>query len=679
MMEENPPVNDTRPRKGIFLSLRAKLLASFAALLGLMFATTLLIQLFGIPFSGYSGIYHQVKDENARTLSLGADMAKDRLISWFDERKGDSVVLAENPAIIKATEKLGHFMDRSGKKAGANLAAYRKFPEYADIELWLRLLMAAYSPYESIKIADAATKRIMVSTSLNEVGLPVPFDALITVPIGTGEQYTKMIQDADKRYWIYIAYPIRSTSDGKPIAVTILKIRAEEAITPTLKIARLVGEGAEVLFADKDLNIFAAMSAKDADGKPVVQAIARAAPHLPISLATMGQEGIKTVIDYRGVGVLASYRHIPISKQETWGFVIKRRTADIYAETTYLIIYFVGIYLLLAVLFLWVAAGIARNLAHPIETLAHLAHRVGQGESTVRAPAFDGEPGVLADNFNTMLTNIEANTGRLQNEIEEHKLTVTQLREAEERARIIMEELRHRTEQLERSNKELEQFAYVSSHDLQEPLRTITSYVQLLDKRYKSHLDEKADQYINFVTDAARRMQTLINDLLNFSRVGSRGKPFAPVRTDDLVDSLIASQKIQNPDATITRDKLPDIIADEIQMMQVFQNLIVNAVKFHGAAPSLIHVGAAEDDKEWKFYVKDNGIGIDPKYFEKIFIVFQRLHTVREYAGTGIGLALVKKVVERHGGRIWVESKYGHGATFRFTINKEHKPEGNPT
>jgi len=680
MTMENAPANDTRPRRGVLHSFRAKLLLSFGAMLGLMLVGTLLIQLFGIPFSSYGGIYHQMQRENERILSLGVDMAKERLVSWFNERKGDSLTLAEGAMTKSDTERLCRFMKGSGKKEGVNLSALKKLPEYTNLEQKIRLSVAAYSVYESIKIADATTKRIMVSTSPGEVGLPVPFDALITAPIATGEHYMDTIQDADKRYWIYIARAIYSASGGKPIAVAIFRAPAEDAIAPILGIARKLGAGAEVVFADKHLTIFAAMSAGDTDVKTIARTIATAAPELPIALGAKGEEGIKTVIDYRGIEVLAAYRHIPISRQESWGLVIKRRTADVNAAITAMATYLVGLYLILAAVSLWIAAGIAKNLASPIETLAQLARRVGRGEVNVRSPAFDGEPGIMAENFNTMLANIEENTRKLQNEIEGHKLSLSHLREAEVHNRRIMGQLQRKTEMLERSNKELEQFAYVSSHDLQEPLRTITSFVQLLEKQYKSRLDGKADTYINFVTDAARRMQTLINDLLNFSRVGSRGKPFAPVRIGEMVDHIIALRKIQNPDATITRDTLPDIIADEMQMMQTFQNIIGNAIKFHGAEPPRIHVSATEDEKEWTFRVRDNGIGIDPKYFEKIFVVFQRLHTQSEYAGTGIGLALVKKVVERHGGGVWVESEAGKGSTFRFTISKElYKPEGSAT
>lgn len=664
------------PGTGVGRSFRARLVFSFGAVLALVLGVTLLIQLFGVPSTGHVGIYRQTMDENSRTLSLAADMSKDLLMNWFNERKGDALVLAESSAMGTETIRLRRLMKASGKKGGVDPAALRKLPEYAESEQKMLLRMTAYSAYESIKIADAATGKIMVSTRPGEVGLPVSYGALITGPVETGEPRLEMIQDADKKYWIYLAYPIRAGQGGKPVAVAILKARAEEAIAPVLGIAHRLGEGAEVIFADKGLTIFAAMSAGKAGAKPVTHAIAQAPPTTPVGLAVMGEEGATVTNDYRGVEVLAAYRHIPISRQEKWGLAIKRKTADIHSATTRMVAYTIGLYFTLAALFLLAAFGMAKNLSRPIETLARLARRAGTGEAGVRSPAFDGEAGILAENFNAMLGNIEENTRKLNDEIEERKRTETHLRESEEALRAAMEELRRKTGQLERSNKELEQFAYVSSHDLQEPLRTITSYVRLLEKRYKSRLDDNANVYIDFVTDAARRMQNLINDLLNFSRIGSRAKPFGPVRTEDVVESVMASLKMHNPGAAITRDGLPDIVGDEMQIMQVFQNLIGNAVKFHGATPPTVHIGAMEDDEQWTFWVKDKGIGIDPGHFERIFVIFQRLHTRTEYDGTGIGLALVKKVVERHGGRIWVESEPGKGSTFFFTISKKPQFDG---
>ncbi len=230
-----------------------------------------------------------------------------------------------------------------------------------------------------------------------------------------------------------------------------------------------------------------------------------------------------------------------------------------------------------------------------------------------------------------------------------------------------------RTDELARSNRELEQFAYVASHDLQEPLRMVSSYTQLLARRYKGKLDQDADEFIAFAVDGANRMQRLINDLLTFSRVSTRGQPF--VATDfnavlrDVLDNLQIA--IQESGATVTHDELPTLLADATQIGQLLQNLIGNAIKFHGAAPPLIHIGAQARDGEWLLSVSDNGIGIAPEFFERIFIIFQRLNAREAYPGTGIGLAVCKRIVERHSGRIWLESEPGKGSVFWVALPKE--------
>jgi Na+/proline symporter/signal transduction histidine kinase len=225
-------------------------------------------------------------------------------------------------------------------------------------------------------------------------------------------------------------------------------------------------------------------------------------------------------------------------------------------------------------------------------------------------------------------------------------------------------------EELARSNAELEQFAYVASHDLQEPLRMVASYVQLLERRYKNQLDKDADDFIGFAVDGAKRMQSLINDLLAYARIGTRGKPFATVDSDKVARAGAANLQaaIEESGAQIIYESLPTLQADATQLAQLFQNLIGNAIKFRQAAPPVVRVSAKRQDGDWFFSVEDNGIGIDAQYFEHVFRLFQRLHTRTAYPGTGIGLALCKKIVERHGGHIWVESKVGQGSTFHFTI-----------
>ena len=241
-------------------------------------------------------------------------------------------------------------------------------------------------------------------------------------------------------------------------------------------------------------------------------------------------------------------------------------------------------------------------------------------------------------------------------------IDITERRQAEE-------ELKQMVGQISRSNTELEQFAYVVSHDLQEPLRMVASYTQLLAKRYQDKLDADANDFIAYAVDGAERMRVLLNDLLDYSRVGTRGKPFKPTDCEKVLHQALINLKvaIEESGALVTHDYLPTLIADEGQLTQLFQNLVGNAVKFCNQEPR-IHVSAETKSNAWLFSVRDNGIGIDPQHGQRIFEMFKRLHTREEYPGTGMGLAICKKIVERHGGHIWVQSQLEQGSTFYFTI-----------
>jgi PAS domain S-box-containing protein len=259
----------------------------------------------------------------------------------------------------------------------------------------------------------------------------------------------------------------------------------------------------------------------------------------------------------------------------------------------------------------------------------------------------------------------------------ERRIYTAVLRDVTER-RAAAEALERQTQELARSNAELEQFAYVASHDLQEPLRMVASYTQLLARRYQGQLDDDAEEFIGFAVDGVTRMQALINDLLAYSRVGTRGGEFRPVPLDDVLEKVIATLRpsMDELGAVVTHDPLPVAVGDPGQLHQLFQNLLQNAIKFQrrDVRPE-VRVGVMERPGEWEIAVRDNGIGIADEFRDRIFVIFQRLHNRTEYPGTGIGLAICKKIVERHGGHIWVESSPGEGSTFHFTLPKDGQDE----
>ena len=244
-------------------------------------------------------------------------------------------------------------------------------------------------------------------------------------------------------------------------------------------------------------------------------------------------------------------------------------------------------------------------------------------------------------------------------------------REVEVR-RVAEEELGHKARELSRSNEELEQFAYVASHDLQEPLRMISSFSQLLVKQYGGALDDTADEYFGYVVEGASRMQALIHDLLAFSRVNTHGNTFRTTQCGRVLKHVLNDLRvvIDESGAVVTQQDLPTVQGDVAQLTMLFQNLVSNAIKFRGDESPTVSVTARDEGEAWRMSVKDNGIGIAPGYRERIFVIFQRLHGVGDYPGTGIGLAMCKKIVERHGGKIWVESEEGQGCTFHFTLPK---------
>ncbi|MEZ4860592.1 MAG: ATP-binding protein [Caldilineaceae bacterium] len=316
-----------------------------------------------------------------------------------------------------------------------------------------------------------------------------------------------------------------------------------------------------------------------------------------------------------------------------------------------------GVIVTLIVLLMWASSEwLEGTILTPVDRLRDGAVRIGQGDLSYRmAPLHADEIGQVTLSFNQMAAELQWLYDSLEQKIKERTAQLAQ-----------------QTAELARSNAELAQFAYIASHDLQEPLRMVTSYLQLIERRYRGKLDQDADEFIAFAVEGATRMQQLIRDLLAYSRVGAVSHPLPPVNSHFILKKVLENLqvRIQETSAAITHDPLPTVAADATQLSQLFQNLIANAIKFCKDRQPQIHVSASlcTEQQEWIFCVEDNGIGIAPEYFGRIFLIFQRLHTRSEYAGTGIGLAICKKIVESHGGRIWLDSALGIGTRFYFTL-----------
>ena len=305
-----------------------------------------------------------------------------------------------------------------------------------------------------------------------------------------------------------------------------------------------------------------------------------------------------------------------------------------------------------------------------------LATRIvnGNGKATGLITLSDKDGGEFTAVDETLIKHLGALASLALQHIEAHDQVEERAKQAEEGQRKLEDltnTLAKTAAELAQSNKDLEQFAYIASHDLQEPLRMITGFLQLLHQRYHGQIDQTADEYVSYAVDGATRMQTLVSDLLAYSRIGSHGVSFAETDLDFVVDQVLAllSVPLVESGAVVKRDPLPSVVADDTQLVQLYQNLVGNSIKFRGPEKLEIHIGARQENGAWLFWVRDNGIGFPQSQADRAFMIFQRLHARDKYEGTGLGLAICKRVVERHSGHIWAESEPGRGTAFYFTLN----------
>lgn len=484
---------------------------------------------------------------------------------------------------------------------------------------------------------------IVASTNSTKIGTNYSGDAVF-VRGQLGNTVDILYFDERSQLSLYLSGPL--TLNNTLVGVMIIESGVDTILSLTTQYSGL-GQTGETQLAERDPNgdarfltpvrfdPYAALNRtvpKENVDSPVIQALS-------------GKEQLDTdSIDYRGQRILAATRYL---NETDWGLVVKIDEAEVFAPIVHLRNWLIVAGLLSSVAVVCVSIYVARSITKPVRDVTDAANRISQGELSKRVEvSSDDEIGTLGRAVNQMAQGLINANAELERKVAE------------------------RTAELSSSNAELEEFAYVASHDLQEPLRMVASYTQLLAKRYKGRLDADADEFISYASDGAIRMQTMINDLLSYSRVGTKGKDFAPVDTQVILDQALENLQtaIQESGAVVTHNDLPSVVADDSQLVQVFQNLIGNAIKFRKEAPPRIHVSAERETDEWIFSIRDDGIGIDPKHRDRLFVMFRRLHSSNQYPGTGIGLAICRKVVERHGGRIWFDSEPGRGSTFHFTI-----------
>ncbi len=613
----------------------------FGALLLAGMGTLSLLWYLGLPAIGLIGASDQRLSEATQVLELSADRQRDSIRAAIEERRGDVLILGENKVIA------GQLQDRDGD-------LQRNVERVFD-----RLQRAYPDSYLGIQVVNPQTGTILGSSNPLQLGTVFPDTALVVRASQTGvtELVEQVALGREQGMTLAILRQMHAPDlDGYPSG------KVDGILVAYLDLSILLGKGVHM---EQDGSGTSGVSLIfDQQGQVLARfpkgahsdALFRRDDHI-----ANGFEGTVGLGDDRGGEVVAVYRHLPLSGAQGWTLVHYQTRQQMLGGLNHSAQMLMLAALLLTAMGLVSIGLAARHLMRPMTTLAGVVRRFGGGEQAQRMPmqALRGRELLeMAEAFNTMASQIEQSHLALEARVAE------------------------RTSELQRSNAELEMFAYAASHDLQEPLRSVSSCVQLLQKRYAGVIDARADEFIAHAVGGSQRMQAMIDDLLAYSRVGAATKMHSATDSTLALEAACAnlSSAITQSDGEITHDALPTVYADAGQLTQLFQNLLGNALKFRGERPARVHVASHLNGREWVFSVADQGIGIEQQYFERIFRLFQRLHTRQEYSGTGIGLTICQKIVQRHDGRIWVESIADRGATFFFTlpVHEENRSE-NPS
>lgn len=644
------------------VTIRGKLILFFGLSIVVLFALMGTINYFGLPFGLYGGEYRKGKTAAIQRLKVIADDKKGDIVRWFDHRLAGVRLCIDDPIRMA---NLRNFASSFRSEKGVAKPDER-------LEDWLSSFMDAFQ-YDAIEIVDSVSGSHIFSTEQDQSGTECQLYGEL---FSGGTDWTNKIffgkGGNEKKGFLYIAHLDKVATDNgvsqfPPVAI-LFRINMENPyLMSIIHGSELFGETGEIVLVDMQKRLMAPLKYNLPDGT-----VARVFDHqLSFKAAEFAAWGIDGVIeseDYRGLPIIAAVRHYRVTPDFGLGIIVKQDEKEIFAPLrngfyASVAIISTGLIALLGIMYL-----LSTALLKPLETLSSVVYRIESGDLDARVTAESkDECGILAKAFNQMAEKIQ----RWHEEFE------SQVNAQTEEIRALNTELeqrvKDRTEQLEASNKELEAFCYSVSHDLRAPLRHIDGYVDLLVSRCRDGLDEKGMHYVDTIAYSARQMGVLIDDLLQFSRTGRTDMRREKLDMNKALNDVLAQLKDSSSGRTIEWiiADLPSVRGDYALLRQVWANLLGNAVKYTRTREiARIEVSARKEKGEIIFVVADNGVGFDMQYSEKLFGVFQRLHNLKEFEGTGIGLATVQRIINRHGGRVWAEAELDRGARFYFSLPK---------
>ena len=688
--------------KGIFFSLRSKMLIYFGLLVVLTIAALKWMELYGIPLTSFGGEYKTWQSEEFKQLSLVADLKKERLLHWIDERKGDTKAVADN-MLLGSQVALLHSIIQEHIDSGMddeelwmmtqNERTYQSVVQFLDL-----IRTAYYGRYEHIRIADAETGIIMVATRSIDLGHNVSEESFFTealrfdgscVNIGKCPQTGKIELSISQ---VIKVAGLDSSSADRNHAVVMMHIDPSDFIIPMLHTGEALGETGEALLVNQKMKILTSLKHPLPDGSEA-QLMEHQINTKPAGFAVAGKEGIVATQDYRGIPVLAAYRHIIISPERRWGMVIKQDQAEVFAPLRRSLFYslMVGIVGVVAVLCL--VYVIASRLSRPLRTLSQTAHQIGSGDLSARAPvtrSTTDEVGVLTTAFNSMAQRVQIWDQQAQNRTAQlSKLNAELSKEIDERRKAEQESERLNRELISKNN-ELEQIVYVASHDLRSPLVNIQGFskelkysIEQLDSLISTVdvplsskeelaiiMQEDIPEALQYIAASGTKMDSLLSGLLRISRLGRVTLTIKELDMNELILAVSEAFEFQIRETKVDLqiDELPPCSGDAEQIDQLFANLLDNAIKY--LAPDRtgsISISGQREGDDVVYCVADNGIGIAVEHQSNIFEIFHRLDPTIG-SGEGLGLAIARRIVDRYNGRIWLESERGKGSKFFVSL-----------